>query len=400
MDSPKLSPRVRRAIWGLGLTQIIGYGTTYYLLGLMGPLMLADLGLSKATLLTGVSLALLASGFLGPATGRWQDHLGSRRLMVFGSVLMGSGLVLIASARDATLYFAGWALIACGSPMALYSASFTALTHMAGPQARRAIILLTLIAGLASSIVWPLTAWMLSFLDWRTIVMVFAAANFLIAAPIHFALFDDGRHKNQMDETDAVAPGLSATAQKPAFWLLTVMLAVLSTARDAWSMLAIPILTGLGYEFRIAVMIASLVGVFQTVGRLVEYLAGARHSPLRTAEISGTLFVLATLMLIVFHGSIVPGLLFAAMYGAANGLNTLVKGTLTLQIFGSAGYGERLGKISLTPLIMAAIGPILGGLVMDSWGPMGAIWCFFGCMAGGFAIMIVLTFHCRRHGMG
>lgn len=397
---PALSPRVRRAICGLGITQIIGYGTTYYLLGLLGPQMLAELGLGKATLLAGASLALLASGFFGPATGRWQDQLGSRRPMVLGPLLMGSGLILIASARDATLYFAGWGLIACGSPLALYSASFTALTHMAGQQARRAIILLTLIAGLASSIVWPLTAWMMTISDWRTIVLLFAAANILVSAPIHFALFDDGQHAPLLTDSEAVQPGLSSSAQKPAFWLLTTMLAVLSTARDAWSMLAIPILVGLGFEFRIAVLVASLIGVFQTVGRFVEYMAGARHSPLRTAEISGTLFVLATLALILSQGSLMLGLIFAAMYGAANGLNTLVKGTLTLQIFGSNGYGERLGKVSLTPLIMAALGPILGGFVIDGWGAQGAAWCFFGCMVGGFAIMLALTFHCRRHGMG
>ena len=397
---PPLTPRVKRAIWGLGLTQIIGYGTSYYLLGLLGPLMLEELGLTKAVLLSGISLALLGTAFLGPAIGRWQDQVGSRNLMALGSVLMGLGLFVIARAQGTTLYFAGWILLAAGSPMCLYSASFTALAQMAGRSARRCIILVTLIGGLASTIVWPITAWMLTFWDWRMIVMVFGGLNILLCAPLHLLLLDAQPPGTRLlDETDRVLPGLPESQHGRAFVLMTTMLAVLSTVRDSWSMLAIPLLTGLGYDFKSAVLVASLVGLFQTFGRVGEFVSGGRHSPLRTAEISGFLFVLAVSFLMMFSGSLTAGILFAACYGIANGLNTLVKGTLTLAIFGSVGYGERLGKISFTPLIMAALGPIFGGFLLDRYGASGLLLFFLGGMVLGFFIMLMLTWHCRRYGL-
>lgn len=404
-DSPiappaPLSKRAWRAIIGLGLTQIIGYGTTYYLLGLMGEVMKADLGLSKAMLLSGVSITLLASAIFGPAAGRWQDQLGSRVPMAFGSILMGIGLLILARAEDSALYFLGWGFIALGSPTSLYSASFTALARMTGRNARKAIIYLTLLGGLASSIVWPITAWMMSFMDWRAIVLIFGALNILLCAPLH-ALLLDGK-----DEPDAeggplekMPPGLPIEAQTRAFFLLTTMLATISLVGNAWSMLAFPVLTGLGFTFGDTVLIASLVGVFQVLGRIGDLAVGSRHSPLRTAEISNLLYVASFVALAVWKGAFLAGLIFAAAYGAANGLNTIVKGTLTLAIFGSHGYGERLGKVTLIPGLAAALGPVLGGFIIERGGAVTLVFAFSACSFLAFVLMVLLTRHCRLHGL-
>ena len=404
-DSPdpppkQLSKQVRRAIIGLGFTQIIGYGTTYYLLGLMGGLMLDDLGLSKAALLAGVSLTLLTSAVFGPAAGRWQDRLGSRVPMALGSILMGIGLLILSQARDATLYFIGWGIIAIGSPTSLYTASFTALARMAGRNARRAIVMLTLIGGLASSIVWPVTAWMMTVMDWRSIVLIFAALNLLFCAPVHAILLDGEKPILDADGTpEALPAGLATGAQARAFLLLTTMLATLSIVGNAWSMLAFPVLSGLGYEFGTAVLVASLVGVFQVLGRIGELTSSGRHSPLRTAEISNLLFCVAFVALLMWQGALMAGVVFAAAYGAANGLNTIVKGTLTLAIFGSHGYGERLGKVTLIPGLTAAIGPVLGGFLMDIGGATGLVLAFCACTFLAFGLMVLLARHCRRHGL-
>lgn len=395
-----LSSRTQFAIAGLGLTQIVGYGTTYYLLGLLGGLIMQELGLSQTTLMAGVSLTLLASALLGPYAGRWQDRRGSRLPMTIGSLLMGAGLLILAAAGDAWLYFIGWAIIALGSPVSLYSACFTALAQMAGPAARRAIVLLTLIGGLASSIAWPITAWMLTIWNWREIVFIFGVVNIAICAPLHALLLDGTRRAEiSMQAVERVPPGLPPPAQPRAFAYLTTMLSAVSLVGNAWSMLAIAVLVGLGFDAGIAVLIASAVGVFQVVGRIGELAAGNRHSPLSTGQISNLLYTLAFAALALSSGNLLLGLAFATCYGVANGLNTIVKGTLTLAIFGSAGYGERLGKVTLIPGLAAAVAPILGGVVMDGFGVVGLQAAFGLCAFAGFLIMLLLARHCQRHGL-
>lgn len=396
--SPALSPRVRRAIWGLGLTQIIGYGTTYYLLGLMGTLIMRDLGLPKWVMLAGVSLTLMTSGLAGPIVGRFQDHHGSRLVMAIGSMLMGLGLAVIAIAQGPWLYFAGWIIIAIGSPLSLYNATFTSLARMSGRNARRAIVLVTLIGGLASSIAWPLTAMALNVLEWRSLVLIFAALNIVLCAPLH-ALLLDGREQ-KLDGAplpEPVPADLKPEAQRTAFLLLTTMLACVSLVGNGWSMLAFPVLEGIGFGHAEAVLVASLVGVFQVLGRIGEMATANQHSALRTAQVSNILFGLSFVILAFAKGALIGGLIFAAAYGIANGLNTIVKGTLTLQIFGSQGYGERLGRVTLFPSLAATIAPVLGGIIVDQSGANGLVNTF---MVLGFAaviLMILLSRHCNRY---
>lgn len=395
-----LSKRAWRAIIGLGLTQIIGYGTTYYLLGLMGEVIRADLGLSSTVLLSGVAITLLASAVFGPAAGRWQDQLGSNVPMALGSILMGIGLLILSRAEDSALYFVGWSFIALGSPTSLYSACFTALAHMAGRNARKAIIYLTLIGGLASSIVWPITAWLMTVMDWRAIVLLFGGLNILLCAPLHALLLDGKKAHTEVGASpEKIPPGLPQQAQMRAFILLTTMLAVISLVGNAWSMLVFPVLAGLGFTFKDAVLIASLVGIFQVLGRIGELVSSSKHSPLRTAEISNLLYLTGFVMLIVWKGAFFAGIIFAAAYGAANGLNTIVKGTLTLAIFGSHGYGERLGKVTLIPGISAAIGPMLGGFIIEKGGAIALVFGFSACSFIAFALMVLLTRHCRTNGL-
>lgn len=395
---PPLSPRVRKAIWGLGFTQIIGYGTTYYLLGLMGTPMMRDLGLSKSVMLAGVSLTLLTSGLAGPLVGRFQDRQGSRVVMALGSVLMGLGLLVIAIAKGPVLYFVGWGIVALGSPLSLYNASFTSLARMSGQNARRAIVLLTLIGGLASSIVWPVTAALLTVLEWRSLVLIFGVVNILTCAPLHAWLLD-GREQ-QLDGAPLPQPvpaGLKPEGQTTAFLLMTVMLACIALVGNGWSMLAFPMLEGLGFTFSEAVLVASLVGVFQVLGRLGEMASAQKHPALRTAQVSNTLFAISFVLLALSKGVLLGGILFAAAYGIANGLNTIVKGTLTLALFGSQGYGERLGKVTLLPSVAATVAPVLGGLIIDRSGASGITIAF---MAMGFlamSLMVLLSRHCNRH---
>lgn len=403
MPSPQtmpMPPAVRRAILGLGVSQIIGWGTTYYLLSLLSGDISATLGLSTAWVLGGTSLTLGAAAVIGPRIGRWQDRAGSRVVMATGTVIMAAGLVVLGHSTGPLSYYLGWLIIGIGSPMSLYSAAFTALTQISGAQARRAISYLTFMGGLASTSFWPFTAWLLSFLDWRTIILLFAGLNLAICLPIHLTLLP--RQAGEAAHVPAAEPveaGIPASAFPVAFALFAAMLAMNGLIFNSWSLLVFPLLEGLGFAATAAVLVGSMVGVFQVAGRMGEALLAQRFSIMWTAFVSSAFLPVSFLFLIQAQGNVPTGLAFAAFYGISNGLMTIARGGLTLAIFGSRGYGERLNKITVSQNAAGAIAPILGGFLLDRLGAAMLVDLMLGTAALALATMLALRHHCSRHGL-
>lgn len=386
-----------RAILALGVTQIIGYGTTYYLLAVLSPLIARELSMPKSLLLAGVSLTFLAGAALGPFSGRLQDRIGSKRLMAMGSIIASIGLALLSQATGVVTYFIAWAIIGLAAPFSLYNSAFTALSRICGRAAPRAIVLLTLIAGLASTIMWPLAAWLITFMDWRSVVLLYAAMNLFIALPLNGLFLDGAETKRESAATDRIVASLAKEGRPRAFTLFAGMLTAVASFNNAWSMLAFPLLFGLGFDLKTAVIVASSVGVFQTLGRFGTMISGDRISPLQISLLTNAFYAVCFFLLAVASGSLMIGLLFALAYGIANGLNTIIKGTLTLQLFGSSGYGEKLGKLSVAPSIAAAIGPIIGGLLLDSYGVGGLLVGFILMSLAALILMMMLITHCRAY---
>lgn len=395
-----LGPQISRAIFGLGISQIIGWGSTYYLLSLLSASIGRDLGLSSAATLGGTSLTLASAAIIGPRIGRWQDKAGSTRVMSTGSVITAAGLVALGLAQGPVTYYLAWAIMALGAPMILYSAAFTALTQIAGTKARRAISFLTFMGGLASTTFWPFTAWLQGFLDWRSIAFVFAAMHLLICLPIHLTLPPTGEAKGGNGEAPPpVPPGLPQGAQRMAFALLAGMLALNGLIFNSWSLLVFDLLKGIGYLPAAAVMIGSMVGVFQVAGRIGELLFGSRYSAMWTGMVSAVALPAAVLVLSFSGGDPVLGGLFAALYGISNGLLTIARGALVLMMFGTHGYGERLNRITVSQNAAGAIAPILGGFLLDRLGAISVVELMLSAAFLSLALMILLRSHCARHGL-
>ena len=395
-----LRPAVRRAILGLGLTQIIGWGSTYYLLSLLGSTIGQELKLSNGLMLAGISITLASAALIGPIVGRWQDRAGSRIVMATGSAVMAVGLLLLSIAHTWLGYYFAWVVIGIGSPMALYSASFTALTQIAGQDSRRAISYLTFMGGLASTISWPATAWLMNYLDWRSIVMLFAALNLAVCVPIHLTCL--GR---RIVETEAspgseiIEAGIPREAQNTAFILFSVMLALSGCIVNGWSQLVFPVLVGIGFLPGVAVFIGSIVGVWQVAGRMAEMLLARRLSIFWTGLVAISFLPLSFLILLNAEGNIMIGSLFAAFYGICNGLITIARGGMTLVIFGARGYGERINRITVAQNIAGAIAPIAGGYALDWVGAQMLLEIMLGIATLAFALMLMLRRHCVRNGL-
>lgn len=398
--SAPLGSRLRLTILGLGITQIIGWASTYYLLSLLGTNMGRDLGLSNAALLSGVSMTMVATALIGPRVGRWQDRAGSRPVMATGSAIIAAGLAIIALGSSWHSYFLGWLVISIGSPMALYSASFTALTQAAGQRARRAISFLTLVGGLASSIAWPVTAWLMTMMEWREIILLFAALNLLVCLPLHLAILSRSGSGRESDPASRpVEAGLTAQPQRRAFLILAVMLVMTGLVFNSWALLVFRLLEGIAFPMETAIIIGSLVGVWQVFGRFVEMLFAARFSVFWTGYISMAFLPLSFTILLGAGGNVMLGILFAFFFGISNGLMTLARSGLTLVIFGADGYGERYNRIQVAQNIAAASSPILAGMVLDRFGAVVTLSILLALSTAGFALMLALRDHCARHGL-
>lgn len=395
-----LRPAVRRAILGLGLTQILGWGSTYYLLSLLGSTIGRDLGLSNGLMLAGISITLASAAILGPRIGRWQDRAGSRIVMTTGSVIMATGLCILSLAHSWIVYYAGWIVIGIGSPMALYSASFTALTQIAGQDSRRAISYLTFMGGLASTISWPATAWLMNYLDWRTIALLFAALNLAICAPIHATCL--GRRlaaDHPANGGDVIEAGIPREAQPAAFLILSAMLALTGSIVNSWSLLVFPVLMGIGFLPGVAVFVGSIVGVWQVAGRMAEMLLARRLSIFWTGLVAIGFMPLSFLVLLYSGGHVVTGTLFAAFYGISNGLITIARGGMVLAIFGARGYGERINRTTVAQNISGALAPIAGGYALDWVGAGTLVEIMLGISTAAFLLMLLLRRHCALNGL-
>lgn len=358
-DGPQPPVTPRRAVWTLGVTQLVGYGCTSYLPASLAAAQGKTFGVATAAIFAAFSGALLTQGLLGPFAGRLADRAGARRPLAVGSVILALALVGMALAQDMIQVAAAWLLLGVGMSLALYDIAFAGLVSWFGLDARRSITGVTLIAGFASTIAWPLTAWLEHTLGWRNTALIWAAANLLIALPLHLTLPSGAapKPKAATAEEDAPPPPTNIAFQMV---MLAAALAVMSAVGSIMGAHLPPLLASLGAGATLAVVAGMLVGPSQVAARLAEFALVRKIHPLVSARFAVGLFPIgAGLLILLGPIAAVP---FAALYGAGNGLFTIVRGTLPLVLFGSQGYGARLGLLNVPARLLGALAPLLFAL--------------------------------------
>lgn len=362
-------------ILALGVTQVIGYGALYYAFAVLAPRMTESFGWAPEWTYGGFAAGLLAGGLVAPAVGRLIDGYGTRIVMSIGSALAGVALLALAEARGPVSYFAAMIALEVVSTMVLYDAAFAALTQARGAQARRAISQLTLIGGFASTLFWPLTTMLLGQFDWREIYRLYAVLQFALCVPLHLFLLP-GRVRHPIGiapstPTGEVAAGrsyLHGDARRSAFLLLALAFSLQGFVVSAMSVHMLTLLQGLGLSAAVAVGIGAMIGPSQVAGRLVEMLFGTALQPVTTAWVSAVLMPLGLMLLLVGGMTATLAGLFAVAYGISMGLGSIVRGTVPLQLFGPAGYGAMLGKLSAPGLIIRAAAPLAFAVLIERAG--------------------------------
>jgi MFS family permease len=331
------------------------------------------------------SIALLLSAAAGPTVGKLIDRHGGRGVLAVSNVVLALGLVLLACAQGITGLIIAWIPIGAGITMGLYDPAFATLTRLYGHEARNPITGITMIAGFASTIGWPVSAFMLHHYGWREACLVWAALNLFICLPINLICIPKPpvelptRHVDKAVTEPATPSGamLVLAFFFSAAWFVTGAMAA-----------HLPrLLQAAGASPTEAVAAAALVGPAQVIARLVEFGVLRRVHPLISARIATLMHPIGALVLMVFGPFGVAA--FALLHGAGNGMITIAKGTLPLAIFGPRGFGLRSGVLSAPARITQSAAPFLFGLLLDTAG-RGAVALTAGLMLAAFASSFAL----------
>lgn len=392
----RISPRV---VWALGVTQVIGYGTLYYAFGVLAPAISAELGWGIDLVYGALSLSLLAGGLLAPVAGRLMDRHGAARMMALGSLLAALTLVALALSPGGIGFALGLVAMESASALVLYAAAFAVLVERGGQGAQRSITHLTLIAGFASTLFWPLTAWLSSWLTWREVYLIYAGLNLLVCLPLHLWLA----------RLPVVEPGPATTGPQPftlpaptllpdhrralASGLLLAGFAVAGFVLSGILMHVVPLLLALGLGAS-GPLVTTLFGPAQVLSRFTNLLFGRSLRQTLLAILAAGLLPAGLLVLAGTAPSLPGALLFAVLFGLGSGLVSIVSGSLPLELFGREGYATRLGWFSAARQVASALAPFGIALMLTHWGTQSALWVVAGLGLVGmglFAAVAVLA---------
>ena len=349
----------------LGLTQVVAWGTLFYAIAVLGEPMRTQLGASDITLFAAFSAGLLLSGFVAPAVGRDIDAHGGRRVLVAGSLLAAVAMVLLAAAHGTPMLIAGWLVAGIAGAAALYDAGFATLHQFTGTSFRRSVTVLTLLGGFASTVFWPLSRYLLENGGWREAFAVYAALHLLLCLPVHALCVPRSARAIAATAAATVMQTASASPVSAAFIWLAVAMSLLSFLTAAISAHLMTLLTSTGLAARDAVLVGTMIGPMQVAGRLVEYGAARNVASTATGTFAFALMAVALCVLTEVRGVWIVALAFAVTYGWANGVFTIVRGTVPRALFGGDGYGRLLGRLARPQFFARALAPVALSLVLS-----------------------------------
>ncbi len=361
---------MRRVAVVIGASQLVVYGCTYYLPAVLAAPAAADLGVSRAALLGAFSWALLVAGIGAPMVGRRIDRAGGRGVLAASCAVMAGGLVLLAIAHGLVLWYAGWLVLGAGMALGLYDAAFATVGVLFGHDSGRAIMGVTLIAGFASSVFWPLGTALEAHWGWRGMLLAYAALLLAINLPAMLlgvpagAAHQRGRQAADDGHRPVAKPGRALALLATFFtlrWLITSGIAVL----------ILRLLEGRGLTPAQAVTVAAMLGPGQVLGRVVEWSCARRVSLFTRARAGALLMPVASLLLLL--PGMLPASAFALLYGMSNGILTINRGTLPMALFGRAGYAQRLGWLATPALLAQAASPPLAAMLLATVATRGTI---------------------------
>lgn len=351
-----MTPLQRRLSLTLGVTQLLAWGTTYYVPATMIDAVAADLGASRTVLLGAFSWAVLIAGFCAPAIGGFIDRHGGRPVLAAGQLVTAAGLLVLAAAPSVPWWYAAWTVLGVGMALALYDTAFSTVGRLLGAEARPAMTGITLIAGFGGTLGFPMGTWLAAHWGWRPAVVLYAGIAVLIILPMILFLIPRAGPvpppaPRRADEAAAPTP----QRRRFLFLLLATFFTLRASIGAVVTIHLLLLLTGVGLTTAEAVLCAMVIGPSQVASRMVEWRLARFLTPMKSAWVGAVMLPVGVLLLL--GGA--PAVVFAVCYGISNGILTITRGVLPMHVFGPQGYATLMGRMALPSQVSQALAPTL-----------------------------------------
>lgn len=386
-------------ITALGIAQILGWGTSFYFPAVLAPPIVADTGWALAWVVSGTSIGLLVAGLIAPKVGSIIDRHGGRPVLAVSSLLYAAGLSCIGLAPNLPVFLLGWIVLGGGMGTGLYDAVFAALGKLYGKDARAPITNLTLFGGFASTVCWPLSAFLAESFGWRSACLVYAALHLVVSLPLQMSVMPPLRQSPPGKAIEADADmERSAGASSGNDWPILLLIAsILTIAGGIGSIMIVHMMVFLqerGASFAFAVTLGTLFGPAQVGARVVERMFGLNYHPIWTMAASCALMLTGLIMLL---GGLPLLWLTILVYGGGYGIMWIARGTLPLALFGPQRYATLMGRLAFPSLIVQALAPSAGALLIERQGVETTMAVLTGFAALNVVLIVALWALCRPH---
>ncbi|MCP1549383.1 MULTISPECIES: MFS transporter [Methylobacteriaceae] len=352
-------------ISALGVVQILTWGSSFYLLSVLAAPMTQDTGWPFGWVIGGLSLGLLVAGLVSPRVGAFIGEHGGRPVLAFAAIALALGLTGLALAPNVAAYLAAWLLVGLGMGTGLYDPAFATLGRLYGAEARPAITTLTLWGGFASTVCWPLSAFLIEQVGWRGTCLAYAGLHLSVTLPLVLLVIPKPPIRIVTRLAGANPAIRLEGRERRAFLLMAGVLTLGGTVMAMVSVHLITLLQARGVALTSAVAYGALIGPAQVGARIVEMAGKGRHHPLWTLTAAMILVVLGVAMLTA--GLPLVGLALV-LYGAGNGIYSIARGTVPLALFGPERYAALVGRLARPGLVAQALAPSVGAVVLAQGG--------------------------------
>jgi MFS family permease len=365
----------------LGVTQIVSWGSIYYAFALLLEPLQRDLGAGRSAVAGAFSVALLVSGLCARSIGRTIDRLGGRWVMTLGSLAAVLLLAALSQVQSLPLLYLIWIGLGVAMAATLYEPAFVVIAQVYRLHYRRALTVLTLFGGFASTLFWPITTLLIERFGWREAVLWLAAINLVICVPLHLALLP------RTSGAAAPVPQGPDAGSRQRLWAdrrfraLTLAFLAHYVVVSAIAAHLIALLLARGMSPTAAAGVGALIGPMQVAGRVVEFGASRWLTVGQVGRIAAIAMPMSLLALL-WAGTSLPLLaLFAVLFGAGNGAMTVIRGALPVEMYGRDHYGSIAGALATPGLLARAVGPIFAAL----------LWSVFGGYERAAAVLVVVA---------
>jgi len=384
---PFLTRRSAQTVAVLAVTQLIGWGTTFEVLGVMGRVIAPQLGLPNEVIFGGLTIMMIVSALAGPQTGRLLARHGAARVLAAGATAFATGLGLLAVADGIGIYILAWIVIGIGGALGLSAPAYTAVVEREGPDAKRVIAILMLFTGLSVTIFWPLLSLLNDLMGWRLTFALCAGCQLFICVPLYLAALPKPISADSAAEVaDSVPVPLSANQRRAAFALVAVTTTIASFVTFGIAPTLLELLQRAGATPEFALQLAAARGVIGISARSIDMLLGRRGNPFLTS-VAGCSFLLLGLGCLLFlpPSSVALGA-FILFYGFGSGVLVVARALLPLALFSPREFGLQSARLSLPQNLANAAAPVIFTALIDRFDHQTAI-----VFAGGLVCLALLA---------